>query len=294
MSFPESRPCTTFPRSENLRPPDKQINPGSQMQNVLGQPERSSDHSQNSDLNLRQSNKTDGDNHATYKRAADSDNARNKRHVTQFLKESSPWTSYKRFAALGPSETTLLAVAWNPITSIVAVKEHRVLDAKSLRELIPTSHVNIVKLKDAYYWSGRCFLGYERMHISLEQLCACNTIEDIHIATICRETLSGLLYICNELKASYTTTLYDNIFLTDTGIVKIGNVGRSMISTPSAKQEGQNDAVGKLILRMAQPGVTFKNPDEYKLRYPERWSKDLVEFHRATGAVSVTDLHKGL
>lgn len=36
------------------------------------------------------------------------------------------------------------------------------------------------------------------------------------------QTLSGLSYICNELKASYTATLYNNIFLTDTGIVKIG------------------------------------------------------------------------
>jgi hypothetical protein len=72
---------------------------------------------------------------------------------------------------LGPSETIFLAIGWNPTPTIVAVKEERVSDTSSLRGIVPTSHVNIVKLKDAYYWSETCFLVYDRMHISLEHLC---------------------------------------------------------------------------------------------------------------------------
>lgn len=65
-----------------------------------------------------------------------------------------------------------------------------------------------------------------------------------------------------------------------------------MIANTGGNHEGQNVAVGKLIQHMAQPGVTLKNPDEDKLRYPERWSKDLLDFHRATGRSSVSDLQK--
>lgn len=122
MSSPRSRPCTIFLRSENLRLPGTQISPANENQNTSDWLQKSPNNSHSSDSKPRQSDELDSRNHATYKRAADTNDTSNKRHVTQFCKERSPWTSYKKFATLGPSETTFLAIGWNPTPTIVAVK----------------------------------------------------------------------------------------------------------------------------------------------------------------------------
>lgn len=216
MSSPEGRPCTLFPRSEDVPPQDGQIRPTNQ--NTHDRMRRSPTVDHNIDSTTKNKYKPDkrgNRDHISYKRPSDDDDTSNKRTAAQFCKERSPWASYKRFATLGPSETTFLAVGPHPTTTIVAIKEQRVSKTAPLRGIVSTSHVNVVKLQDAYYWSGTCFFVYDRMDISLEQLCVCNRIEDIHIATICREV--GLLNLYKLISGTanvlYLDTLWAVLYL---------------------------------------------------------------------------------
>ena len=175
------------------------------------------------------------------KRLPESQMEGGKRLTTSFCADSEPWRLYNKFAELGASGTTYLALGpLNPVTAaeLVVVKEQRAADASATKKLTRIRHENIVSLIDAYLSSGKVFFVYERMDVSLTRLNAYCCLKEEHIAAICREViyshrwqvqqlrllqvLNGLKYIHRELKTSISKPLYENTFLNYTGYVKIG------------------------------------------------------------------------
>lgn len=111
-----------------------------------------------------------------------------KRQSTEFCRIGNPWDNYSRFTAEGTSRSTYLAFELTPSCSIVAIKESRKVPSMSHRQhIMKTSHTNIVNLKDAYIDGETIFFIYERMQLSIEYIHSSLQLENIHIATTCRE-----------------------------------------------------------------------------------------------------------
>ncbi|KAL2811823.1 hypothetical protein BDW59DRAFT_155438 [Aspergillus cavernicola] len=227
------------------------------------------------------------------KRSSESQSGRGKRLTTSFCADSEPWKLYDKFANLGTSGTTYLALGplkSSTVAELVVVKEQRAADASATKVLTRIHHENVVSLVDAYLFSGKVFFVYERMDISLARLNACCDLKEEHIAAICREVLEGLKYIHRELKISTHKPLYENTFLNYSGHVKIGHIGTSLLSGP--EEQGQQDihSVGNLMLHIMQRGTMFGNPQEENLQNPHDWSVSILDFWNATKTSPIENL----
>ena len=121
------------------------------------------------------------------KRFLEEDRHPGKRQEITFCKTSSPWATYKRFVALGTSRTTYLAQGPASSPDIVVCREERISEADMTRNLISTSHPNVVQLRDAFADFNIIYMVYERMEISLPRLRSSAQLEKVHIATIYKE-----------------------------------------------------------------------------------------------------------
>lgn len=114
-------------------------------------------------------------------------NSLGKRQATAFCKESSPWITNQKFAILGTSGTTYLSQRLTSSRDIVVIREHMISESVITQTLIPTSHMNVVKLKEAFVDNGLAYIVYEQMEISLPRLRSCVKLYNAEIATICKE-----------------------------------------------------------------------------------------------------------
>ncbi|KAJ5183279.1 hypothetical protein N7492_000895 [Penicillium capsulatum] len=224
------------------------------------------------------------------KRSLEEDRHPGKRQEVTFCKTSSPWATYKRFVALGTSGTTYLAQGPASSLDIVVCREERISEAGMTRNLISTSHPNVVQLMDAFADFNIMFMVYERMEISLPRLRSSAQLEKVHIATICKEVLHGLLYIHRDLDVAYTGLLYENVFLDLSGSVKIGNFGTSLIAGNKTQYRSNSRSVGVLLLYIMQPGTMCRHPDETSVCHPEKWDSSMVQFQKATETSSIEEI----
>ncbi|GKZ51927.1 hypothetical protein AbraIFM66951_008312, partial [Aspergillus brasiliensis] len=76
---------------------------------------------------------------------------RDAKRLSNFVKDGSPWTKYRRFIKLGSSGKCFLGTdAHERSPRIIAVKELTLADPKSKQNLIGINHPNIVQLHEAW------------------------------------------------------------------------------------------------------------------------------------------------
>ncbi|KAL4960573.1 uncharacterized protein BDV14DRAFT_140116 [Aspergillus stella-maris] len=103
----------------------------------------------------------------------------------------------------------------------------------SVNQVVQTSHDNIVNIQEMYLSPHSITLTYECWGISLLELCRVAKIfanDEPAVATICKEVLHGLRYIHEEIGIVHGSISCGTVILTDTGRVKIADVGDSMIA----------------------------------------------------------------
>lgn len=258
------------------------------------------------------------------KRSLETETRAGKRFGGPFCKDGSPWTRFRPFAKLGTSETTFLAAGSSGrLSDIVVVKELKDLDSKFTRDLIRVAHPSIVHLKDAWFRTDTAYLIYERMDITLDRLQQFLELKEEHISTICREAskykkkycgrlanimkvLNALEFVHNELHVDYIGSIYDNVYFSYDGAVKlgmcsstltdgslilrVGNVGSSLICSSNSQHNSDIRSVGTMMLCIMQPGTMYKNPTETQLQHLDEWSDSAVDFLRATNTSCIESL----
>ncbi|KAF4251664.1 hypothetical protein CNMCM8980_005533 [Aspergillus fumigatiaffinis] len=226
-----------------------------------------------------------------------------KRVASPFCQEGAPWPKYHQFATLGTSGTTFLAV--DPMRQsprIVAVKEVKTFDLKLAQSLMRIVHQNIVALHEAWLSSDKFYLVYERMDITLDRLQQFHQFKEEHISTV----LNALAFVHNELQVNYVGSIYDHVYFSYDGSVKlgmdrpfhnqelteqsIGNIGASLLSNYGIQEGDDIKSIGTMMLRIMQPGTMHRNPNETYIQRPRDWSDTILGFLKATREISLKAL----
>lgn len=184
--FPRDSRCTIFPRSGEVQ------TVAQQEMNVEARvppdhPHQNQRHSPKSVVENEVASGKSFPLHSPQKRSSGKDDPGGKRQEITFCKTGSPWATYRRFVVLGTSGTTYLAQGSTVSPDIVVCREERISEIGMSRNLISTSHPNVVQLRDAFVDSNFVYMVYERMEISLPRLRSNAKLEKAHIATICKE-----------------------------------------------------------------------------------------------------------
>ncbi|KAL4745467.1 hypothetical protein BDW72DRAFT_211315 [Aspergillus terricola var. indicus] len=105
-------------------------------------------------------------------------------------------------------------------------------------QVVRTDHKNLVNVQELYLAQDTLTVTYDSWGISLLEISRLYNIfarDERAVATICKETLRGLSYIHNEVGIAHGNISCGTVILTGNGLVKIADVGESML------QERDND-----------------------------------------------------
>ena len=118
-----------------------------------------------------------------------------KRQSLPFCKEHSPWMIYRKFKTEGQPGKTCLAYEFETPGSVAAIKEYKLDEIDKTKQLLRTSHTNIVNLLNAFADSKIVYLAYELMEVSLEQMHSGVVLGEFEVSFICREVRSLFLQV---------------------------------------------------------------------------------------------------
>ncbi|KAL4889246.1 kinase-like domain-containing protein [Aspergillus ambiguus] len=149
---------------------------------------------------------------------------------------------------------------WGGIDAIEFTQDRPVSYVKSLgvaegevrvRHLKPTSHPNLVNLRETFVVDNTAFFVYEPWGISLRefrQLQPIFRLGEVEVATICGQVLNGLEYIHDKLGMVHGKIQEGNIYIMENGDVKIANIGERMIQQDKGDAKGRDiGALGDLV-----------------------------------------------
>jgi hypothetical protein len=242
-----------------------------------------------------------------------------------FCQEADPGNDYERFTVEGDSETTFLALGPRSVRSpgIVVLKRHgNVGDLTT--NLKPTSHANLLNLKDAYLHEGSLYLVYEYGDISLDQVHPSVPLGEEHISIICREvsdwqnsclklfdwyrfctashifTMSWVSVAKLAVRTSFSLTLtftplselvdlscFEETWLL---IYFIGNIGKMLLHQKIPTDNAAS--VGKMMLEIMEPGTYFHGwlPIVKSTPSALHWSSKIIDFREKTKELSIRHL----
>ncbi|KAL4927716.1 uncharacterized protein BDV17DRAFT_292222 [Aspergillus undulatus] len=112
-----------------------------------------------------------------------------------------------------------------------------------VNQVVQTSHENVVNLQELYLSPHSVTLAYDCWGISLLEVCRVAKIfadDESTVATICKEVLHGLKYLHEEVGIVHGSISCGTVILTDTGRVKIADIGDSMISGRECSDRSQD------------------------------------------------------
>ncbi|KAI9736720.1 MAG: hypothetical protein M1834_000924 [Cirrosporium novae-zelandiae] len=115
---------------------------------------------------------------------------------TSFAHTSNPWNEYQAFIKEDMAGDAIIAYEKNPSFKVVVIKERKLKNPQSIKNLHRVFHTNIVALLHYYQNNDSIFFIYEVTNVSLAHLVAssCGKLEDYEIAAFCKEVkLSELL-----------------------------------------------------------------------------------------------------
>ncbi|KAI9779394.1 MAG: hypothetical protein M1835_004697, partial [Candelina submexicana] len=211
-------------------------------------------------------------------------------HLIKF-QESSPWVKYHRFLNLDQAGSAMIAYEKCAQFPTAVLKESSVTH---IGHHIPrSSHANIVLLREIFSHNDILYFVYEPMSICLADLQStpCGTFTEYEIAAICQEILHGLHYIHKDLEITHGDLTAENILFTHKGIIKIANIGASLLKAVDVKNANQDTgAIGQIMLELMEPATAIANPGSLILERAEEWSTDAQSFLRMTAVSSAFEL----
>jgi serine/threonine protein kinase len=208
--------------------------------------------------------------------------------------DKDPWTKYTMFMKDDQAGPAILAYDRDRPEKIFAVKEIEGLGKNSLGPLRAIIHSNIVRFIVAYYHKGSCFLFYDEMSVSLIDLLSSpsGNLKINDIATICLDITEALAYLHKDLRICYGVLDMQNVLLSKSGEVKLGNelikaklkrlincilanVGESMLNNRGQRPRGQDmqrdlQSLGQLLITMLHSNP----PPSSAINFVERTQMD--------------------
>ncbi|KAA8642352.1 uncharacterized protein ATNIH1004_011296 [Aspergillus tanneri] len=182
-----------------------------------------------------------------------------------FKKNKFPPATKRLFFPIIPDGGGLNCLA--PATAgISAASFFKTLPLDALRvpvdDIVRTSHENLVNLQELYIGSSSVILTYDSWGISLQEICRASNIfagNESAVATICKETLKGLQYVHDEIGIAHGNISCGTVMLTESGRVKIADVGDSMLQNHDPEEKIQDcQAVCQMAKVLLQLGTADK------------------------------------
>ncbi|KAL4927717.1 uncharacterized protein BDV17DRAFT_292223 [Aspergillus undulatus] len=166
--------------------------------------------------------------------------AKDPRPSTPFVKFCNPFTSpmQRFFVGLEPMWSDVSAIEFTEDLPVGYVRKQAVTGKELLGRLKPTTHPNLINLREVFIADGLAFFVYEKWGISLAKIHNMSPVfqlGEIEVATLCREVLKGVQYIHQSLGITHGNLAHD-IHIMEDGSVKIANIGESMLATPNSQR----------------------------------------------------------
>ncbi|KAL4806951.1 hypothetical protein BDV18DRAFT_121839 [Aspergillus unguis] len=121
-------------------------------------------------------------------------------------------------------------------TAVSTASFFKTLSRDALRvpvgQVVKTDHKNLVNVQELYLAQDTLILTYDSWGVSLLEISQLFNIfagDERAVATICKEILRGLDYIHNEVGIAHGNVSCGTVILTGNGLVKIVDVGESML-----------------------------------------------------------------
>ncbi|PWY96040.1 kinase-like protein [Aspergillus sclerotioniger CBS 115572] len=154
--------------------------------------------------------------------------------TSEFIKHGSPYEQLHRFfIGLIPAQSAINAIEFTEGAHIAYVQQLQLGEDKpEILNLVETSHQNIINLNEVFVSKKHIYFLYDSWGISLndiQELSPRLQLGEVEIATICKSILHGLDYMHNVLGVCHGNLSPSTVRITPDGVVKLADVGRSMI-----------------------------------------------------------------
>ncbi|KAL6716966.1 hypothetical protein ACLMJK_004879 [Lecanora helva] len=206
---------------------------------------------------------------------------------------SNPWLRYHAILEEAQGDWVTIANAKEPKHPIVVIKRRACPSDDVRQKIIGISHENIVALYEAYLYEGNLYFAYELMDVSLAEMQSTpyGILAEFHIATICKEVITGVQYIHRKLKIVHGSIDARWIMVSRSGCIKLANIGESMSKDiPFAENERQDfQDLGLLMVRLMEAGTGH---DGLELMKPEKWNNEIKRFLKKTQECSGEELEQ--
>ncbi|KAE8371233.1 kinase-like protein [Aspergillus bertholletiae] len=175
--------------------------------------------------------------------------------ATDIVKYGNPFTMDRLFVGLEPAWGGINAIEFTehmPISFVSKLITARG-DKRKMDRFKRTSHKHLVNLKEVFVTEESLILFYDKWEgISLREiqdLRPAFQLGEVEVATICFQMLQALQYIHGTLGISHGALYEEDIYIHESGDIKISKIGESM-ARDSSPQEKSKDI--QSILKIAR------------------------------------------
>ncbi|KAF4182504.1 hypothetical protein CNMCM8694_006752 [Aspergillus lentulus] len=164
---------------------------------------------------------------------------------SDFVKSGSPYDQLNRFfVGLSPTWGPVSAIEFSEGSHLAYVYQERIeerdLQAEDFKE---TSHPNLVNLKEVFIAKQNVFFLYDTWGISLEEIQLSSSkfcLGEVEIATISKGILQALKYVHEVLGICHGNVTLSTVLINQEGVVKLADVGSSLIREPRRQQKSKD------------------------------------------------------
>ncbi|KAF4207310.1 hypothetical protein CNMCM8927_003584 [Aspergillus lentulus] len=164
---------------------------------------------------------------------------------SDFVKSGSPYDQLNRFfVGLSPTWGPVSAIEFSEGSNLAYVYQERIeerdLQAGDFKE---TSHPNLVNLKEVFIAKQNVFFLYDTWGISLEEIQQSSSkfcLGEVEIATISKGILQALKYVHEVLGICHGNVTLSTVLINQEGVVKLADVGSSLIREPRRQQKSKD------------------------------------------------------
>lgn len=113
-------------------------------------------------------------------------------------------------------------------------------------------HQNIIQLMDIFSANDKVFVSLEFVETSLNSLLACLTLEENHMAVICREILQALSFL-HRNGIQHGSLRPASVFMSTKGEIKLSNFGSSAMTSDTTLLDMDIDDMACCVAEMISP-----------------------------------------
>ncbi|KAI5465183.1 kinase-like domain-containing protein, partial [Mariannaea sp. PMI_226] len=181
-----------------------------------------------------------------------------------------------------------IARSKDPISTLVGIRKYPTGKAE---EILPKSrklsHLNIVRVLDAFVTNQFLYLVFEDMRLSLEHLVVSPAYPtSLQLGTILGQVLDGLNFIQGE-GYGHGSLNCGNILINDQGCVKVGGQELCQITSPDLKARDIFD-FGKVMMKLMQK--VDRKDGKIGVDDPSRWQDNPDTMQFASSVASTRSL----